>query len=315
MKNFKWFKYIGTVIITLFAIGVASAQSPYQLRAKCPNTSLYAVVKIEGSGAVTVTPCSGQATTFTGNVVIPSGLLTSLANGAVGSPSLYFTNSPTTGVYRPAAGQFGIATAGIANTVFSTSINTFLAAQHFFSNSAGTAQFDLYVKPSDTVGTFRAGDCISTITACIDLTQASSTSNVRGLTVGLGDVGVAGSGTTLNIVDATKTFSPVATGSTAIWDDSGVINHKLDRTITTAGTTGAQTIDKQAGTVNIAAAGTSIVITNSTVTTSSIVSAMLRTADTTCTFIKSVVPTANTITITVNAGCNAETSVGFIVWN
>lgn len=89
----------------------------------------------------------------------------------------------------------------------------------------------------------------------------------------------------------------------------------LNRTITAAGTTGARTINKLAGTVNFAAAATAIIVTNSTVTTSSIVIPVIRTADATCTFVKSVVPSAGSFTITLNAGCTAETSVGFLVLN
>lgn len=34
------------------------------------------------------------------------------ADGSVGNPSITFTNEPTTGVYRPAAGQWGVAVLG-----------------------------------------------------------------------------------------------------------------------------------------------------------------------------------------------------------
>ena len=88
-----------------------------------------------------------------------------------------------------------------------------------------------------------------------------------------------------------------------------------DRTVTTAGTTGAQTINKNVGTVNFAIAATAIVVTNSVVNASSIIFTTIRTADATCTAVKSVVPGAGSFTITVNAGCTAETSVGFLVTN
>lgn len=89
----------------------------------------------------------------------------------------------------------------------------------------------------------------------------------------------------------------------------------LGQTITAGGTTGAQTINRATGTVNFAAAATSLVVTNSLVTTSSIIFTAIRTADTTCTFVKSTVPAAGSFTITLNAGCAAETSVGFLVLN
>lgn len=96
---------------------------------------------------------------------------------------------------------------------------------------------------------------------------------------------------------------------------SGLGKLALERTITAAGTTGAQTINKIAGTVNFAAAATSVVVTNSLVTTSSIILCVIRTADSTFTSIKSVVPASGSFTITANAAATAETSVGFVVTN
>lgn len=85
-------------------------------------------------------------------------------------------------------------------------------------------------------------------------------------------------------------------------------------TNTATGTTGAQTINKPSGTVNIAAAGTSLVVTNSLCTTSSIVLATIRTNDSTA-VIKNVVPGSGSFTITLNAAATAETSVGFLIIN
>lgn len=84
----------------------------------------------------------------------------------------------------------------------------------------------------------------------------------------------------------------------------------LDRTITAGGTTGAQTINKMAGTVNFAAAATTLVVTDSLVSTTSICFAVVRTADATA-LLKNVVPAAGSFTITLNAAATAETSVGF----
>lgn len=85
-------------------------------------------------------------------------------------------------------------------------------------------------------------------------------------------------------------------------------------TNTAAGTTGAQTIDRPSGTVNFAAAATTLVVTNSLVTTASTIFCTVRTNDTTAT-IKNVVPAAGSFTITLNAAATAETSVGFFVIN
>ena len=87
-----------------------------------------------------------------------------------------------------------------------------------------------------------------------------------------------------------------------------------DATNTASGTTGAQTINKASGTVNFAAGATSLVVTNSLVSTSSIVFAVVRTNDKTAT-IKNVVPASGSFTINLGAAATAETSVGFFVIN
>lgn len=86
------------------------------------------------------------------------------------------------------------------------------------------------------------------------------------------------------------------------------------RTITAAGTTGAQTINKPTGTVNFAGGASSVVVTNSLVNTSSIIFAVVRTNDTTAA-IKNVVPGAGSFTINLTAAATAETSVGFWLTN
>lgn len=88
---------------------------------------------------------------------------------------------------------------------------------------------------------------------------------------------------------------------------------KFGRTVTAAGTTGNQTINKPAGTVNIAAAGTSVVVTNSLVTADSIIFVTVRTADATAQ-VTSVVAAAGSFTINTVA-VTAETSFGFLVTN
>jgi hypothetical protein len=106
------------------------------------------------------------------------------------------------------------------------------------------------------------------------------------------------------------------------FNSNGTLNWKLSSngkwtglaTNTAGGTTGAQTINKPTGTVNFAAAATSLVVTNSLCSTSSIVFAVIRTNDTTA-VIKNVVPGAGSFTINLNAAATAETSVGFWVIN
>ncbi len=88
----------------------------------------------------------------------------------------------------------------------------------------------------------------------------------------------------------------------------------LTKTITAGGTTGAQTIDKSTGSVNFAATDTSLVVTNSLVTTSSVINCTVATNDTT---FKSAqcVAAAGSFTIFANAAATAETRVNFRVTN
>ena len=87
-----------------------------------------------------------------------------------------------------------------------------------------------------------------------------------------------------------------------------------DKTITAAGTTGAQTINKTTGRVNFAAAATSLVVTNSLVTANSIIHCTVATNDTTMKS-ASCVPAAGSFTIRGNAAPTAETAVAFTVTN
>lgn len=87
-----------------------------------------------------------------------------------------------------------------------------------------------------------------------------------------------------------------------------------DATLTATGTTGNQTINKPAGTVNIAASGTSVVVTNNLITTSSLVRAWVMTNDANKSYVYAVVPASGSATIYVTAPA-AEIKVGFVVEN
>lgn len=109
-----------------------------------------------------------------------------------------------------------------------------------------------------------------------------------------------------------KCFRAQNGGSDRWWIDAVSGTQDVDSTITAAATTGNQTINKPAGTVNVAAAGTTITVTNSLVTASSIISVLARTNDATCA-VKNYVPAAGSFVINMTAGCTAETSVGFMI--
>lgn len=88
----------------------------------------------------------------------------------------------------------------------------------------------------------------------------------------------------------------------------------LSKTITPGGTTGAQTINKYSGSVNFAAAATSLVVTNSLISASSVITCTIGTNDTT---MKSVLCVAGSGSFTIfpNAAPTAETRVNFRINN
>jgi len=87
----------------------------------------------------------------------------------------------------------------------------------------------------------------------------------------------------------------------------------LSKTITAPATTGNQTINKAAGRVNIAAAGTTVVVTCSLVTANSIIIAVAATDDATA-MVTSVVPAAGSFTINTVATTD-ETAFNFLIVN
>ncbi len=120
--------------------------------------------------------------------------------------------------------------------------------------------------------------------------------------------------------DATNYQSvTVSSGGIPTWTSTGGAfifqgDIRLNKTVTTGGTTGAQTINKSIGSVNFAAGASSLVVTNSLVTTSSVITAIVGTNDAT---MKSVaaVAAAGSFTLHANAAATAETRVNFNVFN
>lgn len=113
----------------------------------------------------------------------------------------------------------------------------------------------------------------------------------------------------------TAVFAPGATGATNLGQSSLAWKQLfIDSTITAGGATGDQTINKSAGSVNIAAGQSSITITCDKCTASSIVLAAIATNDATA-IIKNVVPASGSFTVRTTAAVTAETRVNFWVLN
>lgn len=129
----------------------------------------------------------------------------------------------------------------------------------------------------------------------------------------------SGSGTLPNININSAGFLILTAGTTSLTTDTFQLTNdntalSWPTTITTPGTTGAQTINKITGSVNFAAADTSLVVTSDKVSTSSIIIATVQTNDTT---LKSVqcIPSSGSFTMYANAAATAETRVCFLIIN
>jgi hypothetical protein len=122
--------------------------------------------------------------------------------------------------------------------------------------------------------------------------------------VGIGDLG-GGSGNvavpilTVDNANGVVTFSGVPA---------------FTKTITAGGTTGAQTINKTSGSVNFAAAATSLVVTNSLCTTSSVIIVSMGTNDATANGLR-VVAGSGSFTIYMLVAPTSETRVNFLLTN
>lgn len=127
--------------------------------------------------------------------------------------------------------------------------------------------------------------------------------------------GAVGGGNPMIAMNGTSTGLVVARqDGVASFLDMTLRRVMIDATITAGGTTGDRTINKGAGTVNIAAAGSSVTVTNSLVTASTLIFVVVRTNDTTA-LVKNVVAGAGSFVITMNAAVTAETSIGFFLFN
>lgn len=120
-----------------------------------------------------------------------------------------------------------------------------------------------------------------------------------------------------NVNDANNNITHLSLGAANMTVGSTVVQFSgsidLPKTITAPGTTGNQTINKAMGRVNIAATGTSVIVTNSLVTANSIIHAVAATADATAR-VTSVVAATGTFTINTVA-TTAETAFNFILVN
>jgi hypothetical protein len=237
------------------------------------------------------------------------------------APTGLFTleNSINAGAYTTANTFSSIGTIGFgANS--GMGIGSTLANTTFSSGGGGmllqaavgsTTNLNNFTFQSANARTTTSGEA-SGIMNMVSFAPTSGTAVFNGYTLNMtvNQTGVTGSPITRGIY-----INPTLTSASdfrALEITAGKM--QLPSTVTATGTTGNQTINKMTGTVNVAAAGTTITVTNSLVGTSSIISVTARTNDATCS-VKNYVPASGSFVINMTAACTAETSVGFMVVN
>ena len=187
--------------------------------------------------ALTLT-ASGGTTNNALNITAGNSLF---PDGSASAPSIQFGSDTNTGIYRIGSDNIGIATNGTLRWHVSSGGNLF----------SGSGNYDYNIGASLFLGS-------SGSAAAPTFSFGSSTDTNTGMyRVSEDQIGFTAGGTlraTINTTDLVLT-----------------VGLTLPKTITAGGTTGAQTINKTSGSVNFAAGAASLVVTNSLVTTSSVI--------------------------------------------
>jgi hypothetical protein len=277
---------LGTGIATALAVNVGTAGAP--------------VI----NGGALGTPTSGTVTNLTGTASIN-------IDGTVGA------TTPTTGAFTTISASDNITGSNHAllgttlpsrHTVTTGFKGYFMAANSSLMASTAST-FEGWVLNSNIVRNLSAANW-----ACQDTSRPGwAVGCLYGSSADLFFIqrapATAGAASFTNLFTLSSAGNAVFAGSLTVGG-----NVILPKTITAAGTTGARTINQPSGSVNFAAAATSLVVTNSLVTVNSVIICTVGTDDAT---LKSVaaVAAAGSFTMHANAAATAETRVNFIITN
>lgn len=311
--NDKTMKKILFILLSAFLFCcVSHAQQIDKITRRCPNTNIYGTALVTNVGDITVVPCSGRATIFTGNVNLSGATVTGVVTGTGTNNFIPMWTNGASGV--------------LGDTPLSWN-GTLYNAQNTAKNNTFVWNFT----PSSTTGALRVGEdasalftldqaskgaslCIDNFNDCLTFTQASGKAQLNGITTTI--IGNNASSLRIQGTDVLQTTLQTFDLSDAAGAGFGVNTFNFLRTVTTAGTTGNQTINKPVGSVNFAAGASNITVTNSTVTANSLIFVMPQRADGTCSVFQVDQVTGGSFHINSPLGnCTAETRVAFIVTN
>ena len=244
-----------------------------------------------GTANITITAAAGTLTGTTLAAGVASSSLTSFGS----SPTLVtptFTTSHSSPIWGAAAG-LTLRPSGVASTTGQITV----ATSGDFSITSTTGASSGGAGSLTTAGGIYAA---ATILSATNL-QAGATSNI-----------MWNNRARLSSPSTTTVSALQSDGTTpAIFNAGSLV---LSKTITPTGTTGAQTINSACGSVNLAAAATSLVVTNSLVSTSSVIQVTVGSNDLntkSCT----AVAASGSFTVRPNTAPAAETIIYFNIIN
>lgn len=305
-----------TVAGIQFIGGAAGAGMTMQVTSSAGQADESGTWAAKGAGNLTLNATNGgvnlqgQVTmTNGGTVCFIAGYQTKFTNNNRGA------NLP--GFLYNAAGSGGIVPSTDINTIqFNTSVT------QNYQTGAKATQTDFFIGvPTLTANAASAVTQSRNVyisgapIASTNITQTASMAHFV-------DGNNVGAGTTNSYTEYLVAQSGATNNYIASWNGSvgEVLRVRTDgqifllTTITASGTNGAQTINKPSGTVNFAAAATSLVVTNSLCTANSIIIATVRSNDTTMKSVQAV-PAAGSFTLFANAAATAACSVGWLIIN
>jgi hypothetical protein len=279
------------------------------------QTGINTTVTTNGFFTVGGSQSIAPAIAYIGGTNIYAGLISSLnlsttLTGTAATTTMF--GATITPVYNPAVGSTISAVYGLQNA---PTLNSTITPTNWYGNITQLS-----------FGASATGGTVTQIQAYGSVTPTFNASSTTGVTTYYGFNSGNITGTANNAIGTVYSFyanqASSNTGVTNNWNfyAAGTAPNffngdmRFNKTVTATGTTGAQTISKNAGTVNFAAAATSLVVTNTLVTTSSIIICTVGTNDTTMKSVQAVAA-AGSFTLYPNAAPTAETRVNFIVIN